>query len=230
MTTITINYREYTITEALYAQIESMVMSQKICRKCNQPYTNENPEAGKNICLQDIVKQEPYFIYVQQEVRQLDQPENERKTYYLFKCTSERYKDYIAVSNKYTERSLEVNLDETLRYYGFAFPESVTIGEKEQRFYQEFNIVGNPTTSNLVIISNSVTYYDWNAKATSINKRFQYIAIKGKGYKLLNKRLGIVRDAYKKVYAEMGKPEKYMSSYKHDEAVTKLLPLDINLY
>src|SRR5438094_4412461 len=114
-------YHEYVVDDETYATIVSLVQQHKHCLydyHNRHEYTKENPCVGRNICLEHLLQKQPYLTRIE-EVEGLTS-DNQA----IFSFMDTRGKVYSSTEDSSTEA--RESLDDTLTYYGFFPPKTIT--------------------------------------------------------------------------------------------------------
>lgn len=227
MKKITLEYRDYNITDEVYEQVKALIESGKVCQECGKTYTHDNPEVARNLCMETVLKNNEDFKYLD-SMTITDGVSKSSIVYRFISITdnphSRNKKGYIAKSSKEcADGKLEVSNEETLKYYGFTFP----LEHEGKSLHRDWFIYGDVVNSKVVALKTN--YYDWKVSTNELT--VIYVSVKGQGYKELNKRKGSWQKAYKEAKAEVLKDEN-VSSYwvdiKSFELAVSKLPSDLS--
>ncbi len=141
-------YNEYYLGDEAYQQVVAIVQANKYCMfdyRDRHPYTESNPCAGKNICLE-------HLLHKQRNLTQLHivgVTDSNRSMYYF---TDEKGSVY--TSNEDSSEEARRDVLETLSYYGFTPPKRVESRGKMVDFYSHYvTLYGDLTSASVIVLS-----------------------------------------------------------------------------
>lgn len=206
MKTIKVEYSEFTVTDETAQEILQIINGQKICNRCNQQYTEDNPEVSKNRCLKCILETNPELEYIEAVMEDtyigLGQA-SQKRPLYLYKLIKEEQHAkgsiyFSSPNGEYNKPSYSSK--RTLKHYGFNPPEKWTNEQYTDRnFYDEWLIRGDFTAQNVIMIFNKLGYE---------GKYLYFLAFKNGETIILNKRKKSIQQLFKKAEAMIEKDDK----------------------
>ena len=141
-------YHEYFVDDQTYATIVSLVQQHKHCLadfRNRHSYTTDNPCVGRNICLAHLLQKQPQLTTI--DVVGVTQ---DNRSIYYFVDT----RGFVSISTEDTSDEAGQSLDQTLTYYGFTPPTTITSRGKSVDFYSSYaTVYGDLPTASVMVLS-----------------------------------------------------------------------------
>jgi hypothetical protein len=141
-------YHEYLVDDQTYATIVSLVQQHKHCLsdfRNRHEYTKENPCVGKNMCLEHLLQKQSHLTRIEVEGLTSDNQA-------IFYFVDTRGMVYTSTEDSSTEA--RPSLDDTLTYYGFFPPKTITARGKSVEFYSSYaTLYGDLHTASVIVLS-----------------------------------------------------------------------------
>jgi len=141
-------YNEYYVDEETYATIGSLVQQHKCClfdSRNRHPYTADNPCVGRNICLEHLLQKQPHLT----RIEVVGATSENRSIYYFVDKQG-----FVYTSTEDRSDEAARSLDDTLTYYGFMPPKTITSRGKSVSFYSYYaSLHGDLPTASVIVLS-----------------------------------------------------------------------------
>ncbi len=176
-------YHEISISEVGYAQIEFIVMANRVCKRCSRFYEETNMMVAENECLSCFLTQEStkYLSFV----GKLSDSPSGYSTYQFLDP-----KGYIHLSHTFSNRCEQSNVD-TIKYWGFPVPVALTRGNMDKILDpSNWHIYGNFRQNKAIVIKYREYYGDHLVVAFLVYKDGRIVE--------LNKRKGDIQKLFKR--------------------------------
>lgn len=142
--------REVTISDSAFEQIQAIVMANKVCERCHQPYSNDNPNVELNRCLKCFLRyHENRFTFI----KLYEVGVSGDAIYWFLDRLNTIY---------YTKSTSKEPLQDhyyTLLHFGFPVPQTYEEGgeiKEISRFH--WSIYGNQKTDQVLLIHSTIDY------------------------------------------------------------------------
>ena len=176
-------YHEISVSDEAYALIEALVMSNRVCKRCSQPFTDENPLVAENECLSCFLTQESNKLL--RFVGKLSDSPSGYSTYQFLDP-----KGYIHLSYTSSNKCEQSNFY-TIRYWGFPVPTTLTRGNVDKILNSSnWHIYGNFRQNKAIVIKYHEYYGDHLVVAFLVYRDGRIIE--------LNKRKGDIQRLFKR--------------------------------
>jgi hypothetical protein len=176
-------YHEISISEVAYAQVEYIVMANRVCQRCSRFYEEDNPMVAENECLSCFLTQEnnKHLSFI----GKLSDSSSGYSTYQFLDP-----KGYIHLSYTASNRCEQSNFH-TIKYWGFPVPLALTRGGKDIILNSSnWHIYSNFRQNKAIVIKYHEYYGDHLVVAFLVYKDGRIIE--------LNKRKGDIQKLFKR--------------------------------
>src|SRR5258708_29567751 len=119
---------EFTVTDEAYTKIEAIVRAHRLCRFCQKPFTADRPMVARNKCLPCYLRSHSHEGLHYTGQHHSGAPDSET---YLF-LDPQGYV-YLSEASAEDSNSAYKSVCDTLLYWGFMVPETVTRNGTERR-------------------------------------------------------------------------------------------------
>jgi len=141
-------YNEYFVSDEAYEQIVQLVQANKYCvhdYRNRHAYTENNPCVGRNICLEHLLQKQGHLTQIDVVGMTAD-----NKSIYYFTDA----KGYVYTSTEDSSDEAKQSTDETLTYYGFTPPATITSRGKSVAFYSYYaTLHGDLHNASVIVLS-----------------------------------------------------------------------------
>ncbi len=155
---IYLDYRgtPYTVTLEAYEQIKAIIEASRICSYCYEGYTLTNPMVVENVCLSCyLVEQKDHLPTGFRFVGELVRADNIQRSYQTYQFLDAKGYVYLLHTSGKLRDSVDANIAETLRHYGYRLPETYTLKDGKTVELQDAwgRIYGDFTTSPVILVT-----------------------------------------------------------------------------
>jgi hypothetical protein len=208
-------YDELAISDEAYTLIEALATSNRVCKRCSTAYTEANPLVADNLCLGCFLKMNAHthltFVGKHSES--------------IYGHSTYSYVDpkgYIHLSYTSSAKCEQSNYD-TITYWGFPVPATVTRGDKEKILTSSYwHLYGNFRENQAIVIKYHEYYGDHLVVA--------FLVFKDGTILELNKRKGEIQKLFKRAREKLVSTKDSKGVYHLGEGWTTSMIEDGHLY
>lgn len=184
---------EITISDEMFAQIQALLCSGKVCKRCKRGYSDMNPEVQHNRCLTCFKQQENHKYNLQY----LGEAFRDTETGYV----THKWMDpqgYIRLSQTNSDKEPSIHAYWTLKHYGFQPPQGYA-GKQISLYADYWSICGDFQQNSKVVVHYKRDH----------DEQFYFLLGKDGSCKPFSKQMKLYRDARKQYLASRNRQGYY---------------------
>lgn len=212
--------RPLAISLSAYQQIKTIAEANQVCQQCARSYTEQNPKVVRNTCLacfmqSELVRRENHLAFVGESGK-----DSAGDTQYTFIDGG----GYVFLTDSGSETTrLERDIYQTLLYWGFKLPETVSRNGQERKLNDRAWSIYGDFRHLPVIVVKYKEYYGDHTEAV-------FFVYKDKLAVEVNKRLKAVQQVFQQAKAQIEATRDGQGGYHYGDGYTTYHLEESHLY